>query len=100
MTDKYQQLLTVSNPDIVTRRLEEYLPGTQLYMSNQKYKKYAIHHPATNRLINFGDIRYQDYTFHKDEDRRRRYHQRALGIKGNWKSNPYSSNLLSLRLLW
>lgn len=99
MNDKYQQLLIVSNPDIVARRLEEYLPGTDLYISTHRTKKYMIQQP-NGKWSHFGDIRYQDYTFHKDEDRRRRYLQRASHIKGNWKSNPYSSNLLSIRLLW
>jgi hypothetical protein len=96
---KYQQLLNVSNPDIVARKLHEYYPGTQLYVSTHRTKKYMIQTP-TGSWSHFGDIRFSDYSFHKDEERRRRYLQRALHIKGNWKSNPYSSNLLSIRLLW
>lgn len=100
MNDKYAKLLTVSDPTVVAYRLNEYIPGAKLYLSSQKNKKYAIRNPVTNRLINFGDIRYEDYTYHQNPDRRNRYLQRSLHIRGNWKNDKYSPNQLSTRLLW
>ena len=34
------------------------------------------------------------------EERRRLYHVRASKIKGDWRSDPFSPNALSLTLLW
>jgi hypothetical protein len=45
-------------------------------------------------------MRYEDFTKHKDENRRRNYLKRASNIKGNWKDNPYSKNNLAIHLLW
>ena len=42
----------------------------------------------------------EDWTFHKDNDRRNRYLARATKIKGNWRDNKYSPNNLSINLLW
>lgn len=97
--DKYHQLLTVSNPITVQKKLNEYLPGTQLYLSTRRTKKYMIQQP-NGKWSHFGDILFQDFTKHKDKDRRRRYIQRASNIRGNWINDPYSSNMLSICLLW
>jgi hypothetical protein len=42
----------------------------------------------------------EDFEKHQDPQRRERYLKRALNIKGKWKSNIYSPNLLSITLLW
>ena len=43
---------------------------------------------------------YEDYTKHKDDDRRQRYLARATKIKGDWKEDKYSPNNLSIHILW
>ena len=43
---------------------------------------------------------YEDYTMHGDPHRRERYLKRAMNIKGDWKNNKYSSNNMSIALLW
>ena len=53
-----------------------------------------------NKWIHFGQMGFQDYTKHKDKIRRKNYRLRASNIKGNWITDPYSPNNLSLFLLW
>ena len=43
---------------------------------------------------------YMDYTMHKDDKRRQNYLLRASNIKGEWKNNKYSSNNMSMHILW
>ncbi len=43
-----------------------------------------------NKYIHFGDLRYQDYTKHQDNERRKRYIGRANKIKGDWKKDKYT----------
>ena len=67
--------------------------------STRKNKKYMILNDD-NKYVHFGDNRYTDYTIHNDLERRKRYLNRATKIKGNWKKDKYSPNLLSQNLLW
>ena len=67
--------------------------------STRKNKKYMILNDD-NKYIHFGDSRYVDFTKHNDFGRRKRYLDRATKIKGNWKKDKYSPNLLSQNLLW
>ena len=98
---KYKQLITVSNPEIVQNNLNKYFgTPTDLYVSNRKNKKYMIFNPNTNKMIHFGDIRYNDYTKHKDDKRRSNYLKRATKIHGLWRDDSYSANNLSLYGLW
>ena len=67
--------------------------------STRKNKKYMIMNDK-NQLVHFGDLRYEDYTKHHDEDRLNRYISRASKIKGNWRRDKYSPNNLAINLLW
>ena len=67
--------------------------------STRKNKKYMIMNDK-NKLVHFGDLRYEDYTKHHDEDRLKRYLSRATKIKGNWRRDKYSPNNLAINLLW
>ena len=49
------------------------------------------------KLIHFGALGYEDYTVHKDENRRKKYHSRMQRFKSAYK---YSPGYLSLVLLW
>jgi hypothetical protein len=66
---------------------------------NKKYK--AIFYDDKGKKIKtsqFGDVRYQDYTMHKDKKRRDKYRQRH---EGNLKKTSYMSPAhLSYYLLW
>jgi hypothetical protein len=93
-------LKKVSNPATVVRKAKQiYGTGVKIVESRAKSKKYALIKPDGKR-INFGSIDYEDYTKHGSDIRRDNYLKRAKGIKGNWKANKYSPNLLSIRLLW
>jgi hypothetical protein len=90
-----------SNPYVAQQRAVKYLgDNAQLYLSSRKDKKYQIYDPTLQKWVHFGQRGYEDYTIHHDDERRRRYLNRATKIKGNWKNNPYSPNNLSINILW
>lgn len=70
-----------------------------LYRSKTKNKKYSIINP-NGKIINFGQMFFEDYLKHGDASRRMNYLRRSEGIKGNWKNDGYSANNLSRNLLW
>lgn len=97
---KKMLLLEVSDPDKVQIKISQYLnQDVELFLSPFKYKKYRIYRPD-GKAVDFGDIRYEDFTKHKDEDRRDSYLKRATKIKGKWRDNEYSPNFLSIMGLW
>ena len=59
---------------------------------------------GNKRLIHFGDSSMQDFTQHKDKDRRKNYLARSGGIKdkaGNLtKNNKNKANYYSRKYLW
>ena len=71
-----------------------------LFSSPKKDKKYRIYNPKKEKWIDFGQMGYEDFTKHQDEDRRQRYLNRATNIKGNWREDKYSPNNLSIHILW
>ena len=71
----------------------------KLSISTRKDKKYMIKNDR-NTWIHFGQLGYEDYTKHKDNERRKRYLSRATKIKGQWKDDKYSPNNLSINILW
>ena len=97
---KNDKLYLVSNPIGAQRNTTRYLGNKILYKSNKPNKKYMILDETKNKWVHFGDIEYEDFTKHKDQERRKRYLSRAKNIKGDWKDNKYSSNNLSMNILW
>ena len=89
----------ISNPAKVKANFRKYKGNddAKLELSEKKDKKYKVIHDG--KTTHFGSTM-EDYTKHKDEIRRKSYLARAQGIKGNWKSNKYSANNLSIYLLW
>lgn len=71
-----------------------------LFLSPKKDKKYRVYDKRTKKWVDFGQMGYEDFTKHHDEDRRRSYLSRATNIKGNWKMNKYSPNNLAINILW
>tara|TARA_R110000787_G_scaffold36_1_gene124 strand:- start:2008 stop:2268 length:261 start_codon:yes stop_codon:yes gene_type:complete len=76
------------------------------FPSSAKNKKFSVYvmKDGKKKLIHFGDSRYQDFTQHKDEKRRKSYLARAKGIKNKkgeltWKDKN-SANYYSVKLLW
>ena len=89
-----------SNPKIAQdKAFEFYGPNAILHRSNTKNKKYSIQTPE-GKIINFGQMGYEDFTKHNDELRRYNYILRTSKIRGDWRSNKYSPNNLSRTILW
>ena len=86
--------------DRVLQNARAYLgSNVKLYASPRKGKKWMIERPDGKR-VHFGSSAYQDYTQHQDKERRDNYLRRSAGIKGNWKNDKYSPNMLSREILW
>ena len=94
------KLKKVSNPIIAQRKAKQYLgSNVKLLPSKSKGKKYAIITPR-GKIINFGSIDYEDFTKHKDKQRRDNYLKRSAGIRSNWRNSKYSVNMLNRKILW
>ena len=94
------ELAKYSTPSIVQSRANAYFGHkVPVYPSTRKQKKYQIQDP-NGKWIHFGQMGYEDYTKHKDKERRKRYLTRATKIHGQWKHNVYSPNNLAIHLLW
>jgi hypothetical protein len=90
-----------SNPEKAQENAYKYLgKNAELFKSNKKDKKYMIFDPDLNKMVHFGQLGYEDFTKHEDENRRENYLKRTENMKGDWKSNPYSANNLARNILW
>ena len=99
---KLNELLKISNPKEVQKKLNEYIgKDTKLYISSRKNKKYMIIDPTNdNKFIHWGQMGFEDFTYHNNLDRKKRYLARAMNIRGSWKNNKYSPNNMSIYTLW
>ena len=76
------------------------------FKSKAKGKKLSVYvmKDGKKKLINFGDSNMQDYTQHKDKERRKNYLARSAGIRdkqGNLTANnKNTSNYWSRKILW
>lgn len=97
---KSNEIWEWSNPIQVRKMADKYLgKDVPIYLSNKKGKKYMVENPE-GKWIHFGQLNFQDFTHHKDEERRKRYLTRTANMRGDWKSNKYSANNLSRNILW
>jgi hypothetical protein len=100
--NKRKQVEKVSNPDTVYHNamilLEKY-DDVELDFSTRINKKYMITGSFTNnKWIHFGDVHFQDFTKHKNEERRAKFLRRnAHWIKDY---DIYSPAWFSYYLLW
>ena len=95
-----EKICDVSDPKMVLKQLEKYYGDeVDLYLSTSKNKKYMVF-DEDGKKVHFGSIIHEDHTKHKDKKRRLNYLKRASNIKGNWRQNPFSPNMLSIILLW
>ena len=100
MTNKEKEIFKYSNPAKVQRNANNYFgKKVSIYLSSRTDKKYMVKDP-NGKWIHFGQMGYEDYTKHKDNNRRKNYLSRSKNIKGDWKRNKYSPNNLSIYLLW
>lgn len=77
------------------------------FKSNRQFKKYQVCVKDTDgsiKNIHFGDVRYKDFTQHKDSERKRNYLKRSAGIKDSsgklTKDNKLSANYWARKYLW
>jgi len=90
-----------SNPRIAQKKAITYLgKKARLYPATRRHKKYKIYNPINKTWVHFGQLGYEDFTKHKDKQRRKNYLTRTKSIQGAWKNNPYSPNNLSRKILW
>lgn len=70
-----------------------------LYPSKVKGKRYTIYVPRGNRVvkIDFGSSDHDNYTIHKDSERKRLYQIRH---KNDHINDPYSAGFWSWWVLW
>jgi len=95
-----EKICDVSDPELVLKQLKKYYGDeVDLYLSTSKNKKYMVF-DEDGKKVHFGSIIHEDHTKHKDKKRRLNYLKRASNIKGNWRQNPFSPNMLSIILLW
>ena len=93
-----ENLAKYSNFQTVNKKANK-LYNRNVFLSTRKDKKYMIM-DDNNKWVSFGQLGYQDFTKHLDQNRRESYLKIASKIKGNWKDNPFSPNNLSINLLW
>lgn len=95
---KTHHIHKVSNPSLVRKNADKYLGSDfPVYVSSRKDKKYMIASPRTGRVIHFGDINYEDYTYHNSDARRLFFRSRNY----KWRdADKYSPAWLSYWLLW
>ena len=79
------------------------LGAISLDYSSRKNNKYMVTLPG-GKKVHFGSPKYEDYTIHKDKERRDKYLSRAKKIKNKkgelTYTKPESSNYWSVNLLW
>ena len=92
-----------SDPIQAQKTLNKYLGKDKiLYKSTRPNKKSMVYDDYDDKYIHFGSMKppYEDYLKHQNKKRQSNYLARASNIKGNWKDNLYSSNNLSINILW
>ena len=98
--NEYDAIWDYSNPLKAQQQAFKIYGATAiLYRSKKKDKKYSIIAPD-GKIVNFGQMGYEDFLKHGDNVRKMNYLNRSAKIKGDWKDNPYSPNNLSRRILW
>jgi hypothetical protein len=98
--EKLLQLLQYSDVKQVIKNAKHYLgSNVKVYVSTRANKKFMIMKPD-GKWSHFGQIGFEDFTKHKNNDRRDAYLARATKIKGKWRDDPYSPNNMSIAILW
>ena len=97
-----KNILTGEEFEKLTKKAKD-LGADSLVYSKRKNNKYMVKLP-TGKKVHFGSPKYEDFTLHKDEERRKKYLARAKKIKNKkgelTYNNPESSNYWSVNLLW
>lgn len=87
-----------SDPEIVFKLAKQiYGKNVHITLSTRKDKKYMILDPHTNKYIHFGQMGYEDYTKHKNKERRHKFLTRNKRFKDY---DMYTPAYMSYYLLW
>jgi hypothetical protein len=101
MESKIKELPQYSDFGAAQEKAYQYLGVNGiLFISPKQNKKYRVYNPNTNKWVDFGAWGMEDFTKHKDEERRERYLKRATAIRGDWAGNKFSPNNLAIHVLW
>ena len=94
---KYEDLILISNPYTVYTKFKKiYPPDSDIKISTRKKKKYMIWNPHNETWVHFGSMM-QDYTFHRNLQRRTNFLRRNK----KWaESDIYTPAYSSYTLLW
>lgn len=99
MNNKIEELFKWSNPKQAQKMAYKYLgKDADLYVSTRKNKKYMVETPD-GKMIHFGtlDPPMEDYTKHKDKERRDRFRKR----NAKWsQQDKWTAGWLSYYILW
>ena len=94
MNNKQSELRKVSDPEIVSDKACR-MGLNEVHPSSRKDKKYMVF--DGNKMIHFGQMGYEDYTYTGDKLKRDRFRKRNW----KWQNSPrYSPAFLSWNLLW
>jgi hypothetical protein len=94
MNNKLKKLYEYSDPEEVNRKAM-LLHLNEIHPSSRKDKKYMVF--DGHKMIHFGQMGYEDYTYHGDLKRKQNFRKR--NIKWGYASK-YSPAWLSFYLLW
>lgn len=96
MENKYKEILKFSNPEEVYRKAKIIFGNSVIVgLSTRKKKKYMLSYGG--RVYHFGEMGYEDYTFHQDEMRREKFRNRNARFI---KSGTLTPGVLAYYLLW
>lgn len=95
---KEEEILEYSNPKEVFKKAKDLLgDDVKIKISTRKNKKYMFYDDENDKWIHFGQMGYEDYTKHHDEQRRRAFMIRNR----HWiKNDNITPGKLALFLLW
>jgi len=96
LSHKLESLIDWTDYDTVKQKAIQMQIG-DVYPSTRSDKKYMIQNPFTNKIIHFGEMNYQDWTKHRDNERRKNFRNRN---KAWADADPYTPAFLSYYLLW
>lgn len=95
---KEEEILEYSNPKEVFKKAKHLFGKDVLIdISTRKNKKYMLYDDNNNKWVHFGQMGYEDYTKHHDEERKKAFKQRNK----HWMKNKnITPGILALFLLW
>ena len=93
---KLDLLINYTDYDTVKEKARQMQLG-EVYPSTRSDKKYMIENPFTNKIVHWGQMNYEDWTKHRDNERRKNFRNR----NAKWaNADPYTPAFLSYYLLW